>query len=149
MKIEDVHTVNELAEYIVDSHYRDEEWGNYRELMNKVDTKISELWANENNDDSDDWMIFGGDYITLYRVLPTNSNGIQIESIENYIGMSFVSRAEDLYKVPWYDEENSSVVKVTVPTKDKTFIAFRNFLDGIIEVLLPNVCAKYNVETIK
>lgn len=150
MYIDDVKNVDDLCEYIVDSNYREEDLGDYNILMRRVEEKIGELWSNEDNDESDDWMGFLGDergMITLYRVLPTDWKGNLKESIEDgNIGMSWVSSIEDLDRVPWYEEETSTVVKVEVPVNDKTYIAFNNFLDRMVEVVLPNACKKYNVE---
>ena len=153
MTIEDVHNVNDFAEYIIDRHYSEEDWqlnNGYKSLMCKVERKINELWKNKDNDDSDDWVRFDEEYgnITLYRVLPEDGRGNVKERVEDgNIGMSWVLRVEDLDNVPWYEEGESNVVKVTVPVKDKTFIAFINCLDRIIEVVLPNACDKYKVET--
>jgi hypothetical protein len=109
--------------------------------MCKVEKKIEELWSNEDNDESEDWVDFFGNTITLYRVIP------QTESIEDgNIGMSWVSKFEDLERVPWYNEDDSVVVKVEVPINDKSYIAFDNWLDCVVEVVLPNACKKYKVE---
>jgi hypothetical protein len=60
--------------------------------------------------------------------------------------MSWVSKFEDLERVPWYNEDDSVVVKVEVPINDKSYIAFDNWLDCVVEVVLPNACKKYKVE---
>lgn len=150
MKIEDVHSVDELGEYIVDNHYKEEDFGNYEELMCRAEKKIEELWSNKDNDESEDWIDFLGSTITLYRVIPQNWNGENMESIEDgNIGMSWVSKFEDLERVPWYEEEGSTVVKVEVPIKDRSFIAFRNYIEDMTEVVLPNACQKYKVEYVQ
>lgn len=144
MTIEDVHNVNDFAEYIISRHYSEEDWqlnNGYKSLMCKVEKKIEELWSNEDNDESEDWVDFFGNTITLYRVIP------QTESIEDgNIGMSWVSKFDDLERVPWYNEDDSVVVKVEVPINDKSYIAFDNWLDCVVEVVLPNACKKYKVE---
>lgn len=149
MRIADVHNVNEFSNYIVGGDYRNEDYddcGGYKTLMTKVGNKITELWSNEDYDDSDDWIMFSGDYITLYRALPTDGRGNLIETIEQgNIGMSWVSNINDLEKVPWYNED-SVVAKVVVPTNDKSYIAFVNYYECMVEVVLPNVCTKYKVE---
>lgn len=147
MKIEDVHSVDELGEYIVDNHYKEDDFGNYEELMCRIEKKIEELWSNEDNDESEDMIDFLGSTITLYRVIPQNWNGENMESIEDgNIGMSWVSKFEDLERVPWYNEDDSVVVKVEVPINDKSYIAFDNWLDCVVEVVLPNACKKYKVK---
>ena len=144
MTIDDVQTVNDFADYIVDSHYRDETCG-YAQLMDRVEATIQRLRSNP-NDVSDSWVDFVGDTVKLYRVIPYEPNRYRKdkETVSN-VGMSWATSIDDLERVPWYDE-HTTVLTVTIPTDDKTFIAFNNVLEGIVEVVLPNASKHYQVD---
>lgn len=152
-KLKQIKNINDLAEFMVGAEYREIEVDNITELHNQLETKIKELWQkfgesyDLDEDENDDWIDFWGDEITFYRAIPKNSEGVDMESIEDKnIGFCWVANKEQLNNIPWYDEDDSTVVEVTVKTDSHDFIAYNNYIDIIIEVLLPNVCDKYNVK---
>lgn len=152
MTIDDVRTVEEFSEYIIDSHYREEPF-EYAEVMNRVEERIK--WLNEHEDDEHEDDFLGSlNYkfracrktITLYRTIPQTSRRpyYDKENVDN-VGMSWVTSIEELKRIPWYDDK-STILSVTIPTNDKTYIAFANFTDRIVEVVLPNASKHYQIE---